>query len=92
MAAAVTTETGARGRLSELVLPVVVLADLALLLLFSLAMQFARGVLEPGCSRQRQHARALRMGDRRRRRLRQSRRRAASRCICATSGARSVSC
>ena len=48
MAAAVTTETGARGPLSELVLPVVVLADLVLLLLFSLAMQFARGVLEPG--------------------------------------------
>ena len=48
MAAAVTTETGARGPLSELVLPVVVLADLVLLLLFSLAMQFARGVMEPG--------------------------------------------
>jgi len=48
MAAAVTTETGARGKLSELVLPVVVLADLALLLLFSLAMQFARGVSSPG--------------------------------------------
>ena len=48
MTAAVTTETGARGRLSEIVLPVVVLADLALLLLFSLAMQFARRVLEPG--------------------------------------------
>ena len=50
MAAAVTTETGARGRLSEIVLPVVVLADLVLLLLFSLAMQFGRGVLEPGGS------------------------------------------
>ena len=50
MAAAVTTETGARGRLSELVLPVVVLADLALLVLFSLAMQFAREVQNPGTS------------------------------------------
>ena len=42
MTAAVTTETGARGRLSELVLAIVVLADLVLLVLFSLAMQFAR--------------------------------------------------
>ena len=42
MTAAVTTETGARGRLSETVLTVVVLADLAILLLFSLAMLFAR--------------------------------------------------
>ncbi len=50
MAAAVTTETGARGKLSELVLPVVVLADLAVLLLFSFAMQFARAALEPGSS------------------------------------------
>ena len=50
MTAAVTTETGARGRLSEVVLPVVVLADLFLLLLFSLATQFARVVLSPGLS------------------------------------------
>ncbi len=42
MTAAVTTETGARGRLSETVLTVVVLADLVLLVLFSLAMLFAR--------------------------------------------------
>jgi len=42
MTAAVTTETGARGRLSELVLTMVVLADLFLLVLFSLAMLFAR--------------------------------------------------
>jgi trehalose 6-phosphate synthase len=48
MTAAVTTETGARGRLTELVLPVVVLADLVLLLAFSLSMQFARGALNPG--------------------------------------------
>jgi Kef-type K+ transport system membrane component KefB len=44
MTAAVTTETGARGRLSELVLAVVVLADLVLLVLFSFAMQVARAV------------------------------------------------
>lgn len=44
MTAAVTTETGARGRLSELVLAMVVLADLLALILFSVAMQFARGV------------------------------------------------
>ncbi len=53
MTAAVTTETGARGRLSELVLAVVVLADLVLLVLFSLAMQFARSVFganEPASS------------------------------------------
>jgi trehalose 6-phosphate synthase len=47
MTAAVTTETGARGRLSELVLAVVVLADLVLLVLFSCAMQVARAVLRP---------------------------------------------
>lgn len=48
MTAAVTTETEARGRLSELVLTIVVLADLVLLALFSFAMQFARVVLRPG--------------------------------------------
>jgi trehalose 6-phosphate synthase len=48
MTAAVTTETGARGRFSELVLAVVVLADIAALILFSLAMQFARGALGTG--------------------------------------------
>jgi trehalose 6-phosphate synthase len=42
MTAAVTTETGARGRLSELVLAIVVLADIVLLVLFSLAVPFAR--------------------------------------------------
>ncbi|MCC7418472.1 MAG: trehalose-6-phosphate synthase [Acidobacteria bacterium] len=45
MTAAVTTETGARGRLSETVLAVVVLADLAALVVFSLSMQFARGAM-----------------------------------------------
>jgi trehalose-6-phosphate synthase/NhaP-type Na+/H+ or K+/H+ antiporter len=42
MTAAVITETGARGRFSETVLAVVVLADLALIVLFSLGMLFAR--------------------------------------------------
>ncbi|MBI3050655.1 MAG: trehalose-6-phosphate synthase [Acidobacteria bacterium] len=42
MTAAVTAETGARGRLSELVLAMVILADLVLLVLFSHAMQLAR--------------------------------------------------
>lgn len=47
MTAAVTTETDARGRLSELVLAVVVLADLVLLVLFSCAMQLARATFRP---------------------------------------------
>src|SRR4029077_14639722 len=47
MTAAVTTETGSRGRLSELVLAVVVLADLVLLILFSYSMQMARAVFRP---------------------------------------------
>ena len=47
MTAAVTTETGGRGRLSELVLAVVVLADLVLLVLFSCSMQLARAVFRP---------------------------------------------
>ena len=42
MTAAVISETGARGRLSELVLAMVVLADLVVLVLFSLLMQGAR--------------------------------------------------
>ncbi len=45
MTAAVIAETGARGRVSELVLGIVVLADLVVLVLFSLAMQFARVAL-----------------------------------------------
>ena len=48
MTAAVTAETGARGRLSELVLAMVILADLALLVLFSFAMQLARIVFGAG--------------------------------------------
>lgn len=45
MTAAVITETGARGRLSGLVLTVVVIADLAALLAFTVAMQTARVVV-----------------------------------------------
>ena len=44
MTAAVTAETGARGKLSELVLTMVLVADLVLLVLFSLSMQVARVV------------------------------------------------
>ena len=47
MTAAVSTETGGRGRLSEVVLAVVVLADLVLLVLFSCSMQLARAVFRP---------------------------------------------
>ncbi len=42
MTAAVIAETGARGRLSDLVLALVVLADVVVLVLFSLSMQLAR--------------------------------------------------
>jgi hypothetical protein len=42
MTAAVISETGARGRLSDLVLAIVVLADAAVLVLFSLALPLAR--------------------------------------------------
>jgi trehalose-6-phosphate synthase/Kef-type K+ transport system membrane component KefB len=45
MTAAVIAETGSRGRLSDLVLAMVVFADLIVLALFSLLMQFARLVL-----------------------------------------------
>jgi len=48
MTAAVISETGARGRLSELVLAMVVLADVAVLVLFSLLLQGARFTLGPG--------------------------------------------
>jgi trehalose 6-phosphate synthase len=47
MTAAVTTETGGRGRLSELVLAIVVLADLVILVLFSVMMQVARELFGP---------------------------------------------
>jgi Kef-type K+ transport system membrane component KefB len=45
---AVIAEARARGRLSELVLSVVVLADLALILFFTLAMQLARSASTAG--------------------------------------------
>ncbi len=48
MTAAVVADSRARGRLSETVLAVVVLADLAILLLFSLAMLLARVVFGSG--------------------------------------------
>src|SRR5687767_7568888 len=50
MTAAVTAESGARGRLSELVLAMVILADLALLVLFSLVLQLARAAFNTGLS------------------------------------------
>jgi trehalose-6-phosphate synthase/Kef-type K+ transport system membrane component KefB len=45
MSAAVITETAARGKLSDFVLAMVVLADLVVLVLFSLVMQLARATL-----------------------------------------------
>ena len=48
MAAAVIAETGSRGRLSDLVMAMIVLGDLVLLVLFSLAMQMARAALGEG--------------------------------------------
>ena len=50
MTAAVTAETGARGRLSEVVLAMVILADLALLVLFSLVLQLARAAFNTDAS------------------------------------------
>jgi trehalose 6-phosphate synthase len=46
MTAAVISETGARGPLSDLVLAIVVVADLVALVLFSLNLQFARSALD----------------------------------------------
>lgn len=45
MSAAVIAETGSRGKLSDFVLAIVVLADLFILVLFSLTMQLARWTL-----------------------------------------------
>jgi trehalose-6-phosphate synthase/Kef-type K+ transport system membrane component KefB len=45
MTAAVIAETGARGRMSDLVLAIVVVADLVVLVLFSLLMQLGRVTL-----------------------------------------------
>jgi trehalose-6-phosphate synthase/Kef-type K+ transport system membrane component KefB len=46
MTAAVITDTGARGRFSETILTMVVLADLLLLILFSVGMQTARAAFK----------------------------------------------
>ena len=48
MTAAVVADSGARGRLSDTVLAIVVLADLVMLVLFSLSMQLARVVFDTG--------------------------------------------
>jgi trehalose-6-phosphate synthase/Kef-type K+ transport system membrane component KefB len=48
MTAAVIAETGARGRMSDLVLAIVVVADLVVLVLFSLLMQLGRVTLGDG--------------------------------------------
>jgi trehalose-6-phosphate synthase/NhaP-type Na+/H+ or K+/H+ antiporter len=50
MTAAVVADSGARGRLSDTVLAMVVLADLVALVLFSVSMQVARVVLGTGAS------------------------------------------
>ena len=76
MTAAVISETGARGRLSDLVLAIVVVADLVALVLFSLALQLARVALGEGARLGRQRARPAGLGDRRRDRVRQPGRRA----------------
>jgi trehalose-6-phosphate synthase/Kef-type K+ transport system membrane component KefB len=47
MTAAVVADSGARGRLSDTVLAMVVIADLVVLVLFSVSMQLARVVLDP---------------------------------------------
>lgn len=46
MTAAVIADTGARGRLSDMVVAMVVLADLAILVLFSTGLQLARSIFE----------------------------------------------
>ncbi len=48
MTAAVVADSGARGRLSDTVMAMVVLADLAMLVLFSVSMQLARVVFDAG--------------------------------------------
>jgi trehalose 6-phosphate synthase len=51
MTAAVVADSGARGKLSDTVLAIVVFADLIILVLFSMTMQSARAVLDPDGSR-----------------------------------------
>jgi trehalose-6-phosphate synthase len=48
MTAAVVADSGARGRLSDTVLAIVVLADLVILVMFSISMQLARVVFGTG--------------------------------------------
>ena len=48
MSAAVITETGSRGKLSDFVLAIVVLADIIVLVLFSFLMYFARAAFSTG--------------------------------------------
>jgi trehalose 6-phosphate synthase len=50
MTAAVVADSGARGRLSDTVLAIVVIADLAMLVLFSTSMQLARVVFDAGAA------------------------------------------
>ncbi len=50
MTAAVVADSGARGRLSDTVLAMVVLADLIILVLFSVSMQLARVVFDTGAA------------------------------------------
>ena len=50
MSAAVIAETGARGRLSDLVLAMVVLSDVVIVVLFSFGMQLARVTLAEGAA------------------------------------------
>ena len=50
MTAAVVADSGARGRLSDTVLAIVVMADLVILVMFSVSMQLARVVFDAGGS------------------------------------------
>jgi trehalose 6-phosphate synthase len=50
MTAAVVADSGARGRLSDTVLAIVVLADLVMLVLFSISMQMARVAFDAGAN------------------------------------------
>ena len=75
MTAAVVADSGARGRLSDTVLAMVVLADLVMLVLFSVSMQLARVVFDTGGAESVERSGAPRVGDRRRRRLRRADRR-----------------
>ena len=69
MTAAVIAETGSRGKLSDFVLAMVVLADLIVLLLFSLTMQLAASDSRGRRAGRREHARQTRVGNRRSDRL-----------------------